>query len=374
MNELIDTDASLPVRTGSSSADAALSACSDIEAVSAWLLARGSRTPNTFDAYKRESGRLLLWLKDRGLGLRDLKVEHVHEFFQFLAAPPQHWLRPRKIERGQQLAPTQVMVGPLTASSIDYARTVLGQMCGYLQDAGYVQRNVFRLSSKPAVVNKSVSSRSLDIESWNWLWSWITRMPREDDREEARAVRARWLFALLYHAGIRRDEVASGTMGDFVRTDGDWQLRVIGKGSRERLVTVNSVLLQELLIYRAWHGLAPAYPVPSERTPLVLSVYAARSAAAMTPRAVGKIISEVAAEAAKHCADEHIRDKIERMSTHWMRHTSATHRLKAGASLQTVQDELGHRDLKTTRIYTVDIAEARREDAELLARLHSGDS
>jgi len=45
--------------------------------------------------------------------------------------------------------------------------------------------------------------------------------------------------------------------------------------------------------------------------------------------------------------------------------------LKAGASLATTQDELGHADPKTTRIYASSMSEERIEDAEKLARISS---
>ena len=57
------------------------------------------------------------------------------------------------------------------------------------------------------------------------------------------------------------------------------------------------------------------------------------------------------------------------MTTHWMRHTNATHRLLAGASLETTQDELGHVSPTTTRIYTHTMDSQRDEDAEKLAQL-----
>lgn len=57
------------------------------------------------------------------------------------------------------------------------------------------------------------------------------------------------------------------------------------------------------------------------------------------------------------------------MTTHWMRHTNATHRLMAGASLETTQDELGHADPRTTRIYAKASDTRRKEDAEKLAKL-----
>ena len=50
-----------------------------------------------------------------------------------------------------------------------------------------------------------------------------------------------------------------------------------------------------------------------------------------------------------------------------MRHTNATHRLQAGALLETTQDELGHTDPRTTRIYAKVSNKQRQHDAELLA-------
>ena len=57
------------------------------------------------------------------------------------------------------------------------------------------------------------------------------------------------------------------------------------------------------------------------------------------------------------------------MTTHWMRHTNATHRLMAGASLETTQDELGHADPRTTRLYAKVSDTRQKEDAEKLAQL-----
>lgn len=354
-------------------ADVALAATTDVEAVSAWLIARGGRSRNTFDAYRREAARLLLWLDERGLSLREMKVEHAHEFYQHLGNPPKHWLRPRKPKRGERLRPTQVLVGRLNPKSISYARTVLGQMATYLHEAGYLSRNVFRLSLRPAVVETNTASRNLDLESWDWLWQWVVEMPRITMVEAAHAIRARWLFALLYHTGVRREEVASARMGDFVRKDGNWELRVVGKGAKERFVTVNSALLQELVIYRTALELENKYPVPGEALPLVASINRSRQHDPLTPRSIGMIVEEVSNRAASDCTDEHIRARIEAMSTHWMRHTNATHRLMAGAGLETTQDELGHKNPATTRIYAKVVDEKRRDDAEKLARLGNND-
>ena len=351
--------------------NAAIEATTDIEAVSTWLRARGQRSANTFDSYRREAARLLLWLEEMGMQLADVRVEHADKYYVFLSSPPAHWIRPRKPKKTAILMATQVLSGPLKPQSIAHSRTVLGQMFGYLQDAGYLRFNPFKLSAIPTIIEESVAKRFLDLECWEWLWDWLTQLPRTSASEVAHAVRARWLFTLLYHTGMRREEVAKGRMADFVRRDGNGELRVIGKGRKERFITVNSALLQELVIYRTALGLEYKYPTPSDAWPLVSALRQVQLRNIMTPRAIGKIVADITERAAKVCPDEHNRARIEQMSTHWLRHTSATHRMMAGASLETTQDELGHTDPKTTRIYAKAVDGARRADAEKLAKLGS---
>lgn len=373
MSDLVPLEPRLGLVEVERLARSAVEARTDDEAARLWLHARGSRSGNTFDSYSREARRLLLWLDERGTSLREMTVEDAHRYYDHLGNPPEHWLRPRKPRRNEPLRRTQLLVAGLNAKSVAYARTVLMQMCNYLQKAGYLHHNVFYLSSAPLVIQQSVASRSLDIASWNWLKDWIAAMPRTTSMEEAHAVRARWLAALLYHSGIRREEVSKGLMSHFVR-DSDaeshsWKLAVVGKGGKLRYVTVNSSLLNELVLYRSELGIEPMLPTPGEQLPLVVSLHGKRQAQPLTPRAIGMIFGEIAQSAARACEDPHIRARLEQTSTHWMRHTNATHRLKAGASLETTQDELGHADPKTTRIYAEAVDEQRREDAEKLAHL-----
>ncbi len=369
MNDvLIDLPQTLIPAVGERLKDIAIDAQTDTEAVQTWLRAKGNRSANTFDSYRRESVRLLLWLGEQQINLKEMKVEDVHLFYKHLAHPPKHWIRPIKPRQDEVLLPTQVLAGSLSNKSIAYARTVLAQMCTYLQDAEYIQRNVFRLSVQPPVTVQTTQTKLLDIDSWHWLWSWLQTLPQGNPLEKAHAARVRWIFALLYHTGIRREEAAHGRMADFLYKDRAWLLQVIGKGNKERFVTVNSMLLQELAHYRQSLNLEK-YPVPTEDCPLVASVNKARRNKPLTPRAIGLIIHTIGKRAANACEDEHMRMLITRMTTHWMRHTNATHRLMAGASLETTQDELGHADPKTTRIYAKSSGVRRREDAEKLARL-----
>lgn len=345
-----------------------LQAANDIEAAALWLKAKGGRSANTFDVYRREANRLLLWLGENRLMLAELKVNHAEQYYAHLEKPPAHWLRPRKPKLTDRLLPTQVLVAGLTPKSINQTRTVLCLMCNYLQQAGYLRGNPFLLSSKPHIVQQTQVNRWLDLNTWQWLWQWINALPTTSELERQQAIRTRWLFALLYHTGMRREEVAHGRMSDFIKIDDYWQLRVVGKGGKERYVTVNTALFDELMAYRNALG-HRGYPAPRETLPLISSVYRRKSREPMTPRAIGQIIQDIGRAAEHACPDEQIRDRISKMTTHWLRHTNATHRLMAGGSLETTQDELGHADPRTTRIYAKTTSRQRIDDAEKLAAL-----
>lgn len=344
----------------------ALDVNNDAQALSVWLRSKANASTHTFDSYKREAHRLLLWLQENGLSLQTMKVDHAHQFYNHLANPPTNWLRPRKPAKDETLGPTQVLIGSLSAKSIKHTRTVLGSMASYLIDAGYMRYNVFRLSMAPSVTQNSANLKSLQVDSWSWLNNWLNERSGITPREIATINRNKWLITLLYHTGIRRSEAAKGVMGDFIKLDNGWSLRVIGKGNKERLISVNSILLKELVKYRKSLNL-DTLPYPGETTPLVCSIQFNQGLTGMSARNIGLIIESISEAAAGDCDDEYIRAQIQKMSTHWFRHTNATHRLIAGASLETTQDELGHADPRTTRIYAQTVDTKRQEDAQKLA-------
>lgn len=354
---------------GSEITDIAISARNDVEAVSTWLKAKGGRNRNTFETYRREAIRFLVWLESHSLALTDVTVDDVHDFYSHLACPPPSWIRPRKFKESDQPLPTQLLLGGLSNEAIAFTRTILSQLFAYLRDAGYVNKNPIALSNRPPTLTQSTPTRLLDLSTWQWLWQWLITRPTGNRLQQAQVGRSRWVIALLYHTGLRRQEVADGLMGDFLCRDGYWSLRVIGKGQKERFATVNSTLFEELKRYRRSIDL-PEIPVPSEVNPLVGSVNRARQLKRLAPRSIGLIVHEIADRASHECHDPYMKDHLIKMSTHWLRHTNGSHRLLAGALTETTQDEMGHADIRTTRIYIKTNLKTRRSDSEKLAKLY----
>ncbi|MEM6707632.1 MAG: site-specific tyrosine recombinase XerD [Pseudomonadota bacterium] len=156
------------------------------------------------------------------------------------------------------------------------------------------------------------------------------------DVATARGLRDRALFELLYATGLRITELVSLPVLALNRRQG--VLRVVGKGSKERLVPVGETALKWLERY-----LAEARPVDAGA-----ALFPGRDGKPLTRQTVWHAIKRYAAAAGIHKA----------ISPHTVRHAFATHLVNHGADLRAVQLMLGHANLSTTQIYT-HVAESR---------------
>lgn len=342
----------------------------DADAVAMWLRARGARSENTARTYARCSDRLLQWCQEREMTLAEMSVADAQAHLDTLRNPDSRWLIPRD-EKGKLLAPlykSQTLKQPMTDKGVAFARTVLGQLFHYLLTAGYVRRNVFFLTEIPPTIEDDLADKVLSQSARKYLWDWLSaQQADEQQKKPLEPARDRWICALLYYTGIRTQEAIAGSMADFVRDSEGWQLRVTGKGSKVRRVTVTEALARELLRFREAMGVR-GWPPPTDTMPLIPHTRNTKGPRLpVSDRMLRKIVSTLCKAAARDCDDLHIAAELERTSPHWFRHTSATHRQESGARLETTQQELGHANPKTTLRYAKIAARARREDAERFA-------
>jgi site-specific recombinase XerD len=155
-------------------------------------------------------------------------------------------------------------------------------------------------------------------------------------------LRDRAMLELAYSCGLRCEEIVNLDLGalDF-ETE---QLRVLGKGSKERLLPVGEPAQQALRRY-AERGRQALAGDPRERA-LFLSKSGRRLSNSDVTRRLGLWVREAAVAAG--------------VSPHSLRHSFATHLLEGGADLRTIQELLGHASISTTQVYTrVDAARLR---------------
>jgi len=364
--DVLELPGELDGRTGVNRASGRrqIAADDDLAAVRAWL-ARVADTKTTFENYRKEAERLLLWsIVQLGKPLSSLTHEDLLVYQRFLADPQPRgrWVSGGEDGSGRKFPREdprwRPFHGPLAPSSQRQTMVILNALFSWLVGAGYLAGNPLSLSRQRARRSAPRVTRFLERDLWQEVKVYIDSLPRETDRERERYWRARWLFTLLYLAGLRISEVSGNTMGGFFcRRDADgherWWLEVTGKGDKERLVPASAEMMVELGRYRRERGLA-VLPVPHEETPLVLPL--GKSMKPLTRAALHAIVKGIFAGAAEKLRlrgeDYAARAaQLERASAHWLRHSAGSHMADGDVDLRLIRDNLGHASLTTTSLY-----------------------
>jgi integrase/recombinase XerC/integrase/recombinase XerD len=196
---------------------------------------------------------------------------------------------------------------------------------GFLLRTGRVGQNPADLVSAPR--RKAKLPQVLTSEQMSSL---LDAVPSGSPLE----IRDRAMFELAYSCGLRSEEVLTLTV-DSIDFD-DELIRVLGKGSKHRLVPVGEPARQavELYLSKSRPGLVVD---PAERT-LFLSRNGRPLSASDLTRRLAIRMREAAAAGG--------------VSPHALRHSFATHLLEGGADLRTIQELLGHASISTTQVYT----------------------
>jgi integrase/recombinase XerC len=146
------------------------------------------------------------------------------------------------------------------------------------------------------------------------------------------ALRDRALLELAYSSGLRLSELA---MLDVDRVDLDSaEVRVIGKGSKERVVPVGAKAREAI---RDW--LAARATLASEDE---CAMFVGRRGTRLTPRAIEQRVAQWALA----------QGLLRHVHPHMLRHSFASHVLQSSGDLRAVQEMLGHASIASTQVYT----------------------
>ncbi|PIE74897.1 MAG: recombinase XerD [Deltaproteobacteria bacterium] len=146
-------------------------------------------------------------------------------------------------------------------------------------------------------------------------------------------LRNRAIFELMYSTGMRVSELVSLNMESI-----DWEgyVRIMGKGSRERIVPAGKRALERVNKYIK--KLETDFFLDINQGPLFLNKYKKR----ISDRSIRRILDKLIGEAGLFL----------KISPHKIRHSFATHMLDNGADLRFIQEFLNHKSLSTTQKYT----------------------
>ncbi|WP_404367642.1 tyrosine recombinase XerC [Marinobacter sp.] len=150
--------------------------------------------------------------------------------------------------------------------------------------------------------------------------------------EDPLEVRDRAMFELLYSSGLRLAELVGLNLSSLDMRGAE--VRVLGKGSRERVLPVGR---KALLSLQDWLGVRPA--LAGEAEP---ALFVSQRGGRLGPRSVQLRLSRWGL----------LKGADQRLYPHLMRHSFASHLLESSGDLRAVQELLGHADIATTQIYT----------------------
>lgn len=212
----------------------------------------------------------------------------------------------------------------LNASSVSRTISTLKSLYKYLKINGQIKTNPVsnintpkKAQKLPKVLSENEVNNLLDINLKTDF----------DYRNKA-------MLELMYSSGLRVSELINLTLNDIDTKSAI--VRVFGKGSKERVIPLDEYACEALDNYILYHR----YNLfkHGENNYLFLNNHGEK----MTRQGFFKILQKLAKE-------KNIKTSF---SPHTLRHSFATHLLKHGADLRSIQELLGHSDISSTQIYT----------------------
>lgn len=257
---------------------------------------------NTRKAYRRDLRRFLAYLASAGPGkLAGLQSSHIELFLKHCKADG------------------------LAAASIGRALAAVRMFCRWLVLQRELAADVSEVIDTPR--KWRYLPTVLDDQSVREL------LAQPDADHDAMGLRDRAMLAVLYATGMRASELAGLKATDINFNVG--VARVMGKGSKERIVPVAPAAMRAVQEYLKVRSAAPA---GAQQAAMFLSRTGRRLSREDVFRTVRKYVRRAAMRPG--------------VTPHTLRHCFATHLLAHGADLRSVQEMLGHADIATTQIYT----------------------
>ena len=304
-----------------------------------WLESERRASAHTTDAYRRDLATFFLFLRDHLGGepaLNDLQSLTTADFRSYLA---------RRAAEG------------LARTSLARSMSTLRNFFRFLDRSGKVHNpaiDAVRTPKTPSSIPKALTPDDALA---------AVKMAAELQDEPWLAKRDMAIMLLLYGCGLRIGEALGLNGGDLggnldAATSTEGTLRVMGKGSKERIVPVLPIVAQAVAAYREScpHAI-------TAKDPLFVGSRGGRLNAGVVQRQVRKVRA--------------LLDLSDSATPHAFRHSFATPLLAKGGDLRTIQELLGHASLSTTQRYTAVDEEKLRsvyDDAHPRARLQERDN
>lgn len=337
----------------------------------------------TFKSYRREIERLLQWAWFvQHKTLKQLRRTDIECFLEFCQAPPKDWIGTKHVNRfllkdGMRL-PNPIWrpfiasitkkayldgheahsnAYSLSQSAIQAIFAILSSFFNYLEQEEYTFGNpIAQIRQKSKFLRKHHGKKAIRRLS-ELQWAYIIETA-EILAAENPALHERTLFIMtaLFAMYLRISELAASErwipqMGHFYQDmDRNWWFKTVGKGNKERDISVSNAMLETLKRYRQSLGLG-ALPSPGELTPLIPKakgygpITGTRHIRKIVQFCFDKTIERLNADGFKEDAE-----LLMAATVHWLRHTGISEDVKTRPR-EHVRDDAGHSSSAITDQY-----------------------
>lgn len=337
---------------------------------------RGSEA--TFNAYRREIERLLQWSWHiHKSSVLQLKRQDFENYIEFCQAPPKNWIGTKNVARfvsGQpnpSWRPFVVSVSKaefrngvrpkveeynLSERAIKELMAINSSFFNYLIQENYLEANpVAQIRQKSKFIRKQQHStvvRRLSELQWSYVIETAELMADSDEAHE----RTLFIMTALYAMYLRISELSASPrwipkMQHFRQDlDHNWWFTTVGKGNKERMISVSDQMLTALKRYRQSLNLTPL-PAPSDTRPLIMKTKG--TGAISSTRQIRTIVQNCFDQSIARMRDSGFTEEAEQLQSvtvHWLRHTGISDDVKTRPR-EHVRDDAGHSSSAITDKY-----------------------
>lgn len=344
---------------------------------------RGSAA--TYSAYRRELERFLQWcwlIEMKSL----IKIDRLafESYIEFCQSPPKHWIGITQVDRfienngtrspHPEWRPFIISRNPnikkysLSNSAIQAIFAILNSFYQYLVQEEYAFYNpVAQIRQKSKFIRKRQQKppiRRLSEIQWAYVIETAEIMANENPVQHERTL---FIMNALFGMYLRISELAVNRswvpqMGHFYKDmDQNWWFKTVGKGNKERDVSVSLAMLTALKRYRLSLNLT-ALPTPGEFMPLIPKL--SGKGPIGDTRQIRNIVQKCFDQAMTRLNQDGFHDEaesLEHATVHWLRHTGISEDVKRRPR-EHVRDDAGHSSSAITDRY-IDIELRARHDS-----------
>ena len=313
---------------------------------------RGSEA--TFNSYRRELERLLHWSSSIiKKPLTTLTRADIENYIEFCQNPPIHWIGTKNVPRfvlkeGQRIANPEwrpfvatitkkahregekanIKKYNLSQKALQAIFSVLSSFFNYLiQEDAITVNPIAQIRQKSKFIRKHQAQtpiRRLSELQWAYVIETAEIMAGENPKQHERTL---FIMTALFAMYLRISELGANKrwipqMGHFYQdSDGNWWFKTVGKGNKERDISVSDAMLTALKRYRLSRHLI-TLPTPGETTPLIIKNYG--KGPLRGTRHLRKIVQLCFDRAITRMQKDNFKEEAEQLmsaTVHWLRHT-----------------------------------------------------